>query len=82
MPDFKKEQRLLKLLRTRANWHRHVVVTTQYVGADLVSRFKQEATGAAIVRRLRDPLCDSIHARRADQGTVTTGTDGRKEFRI
>ncbi|WP_043586701.1 hypothetical protein [Geminisphaera colitermitum] len=82
VPDFKKEQRLLKLLRTRANWHRHVVVTTQYVGADLVSRFKQEATGAAIVRRLRDPLCDSIHARRADQGTVTTGTDGRKEFRI
>ncbi|EIP96853.1 DNA replication protein [Opitutaceae bacterium TAV1] len=81
-PDFRKEQRLLKLLRARANWHRHVVVTTQYVGAALVSRFKQEATGAAVVRRLRDPFCDSVQARHADQGTVTTGADGRKEVRI
>lgn len=61
--DFRKEQRLLRLFRVRAQWHRPFVVTTQFTGSDLVARFKQEATGEAVVRRLRD-FCDDIHAHR------------------
>jgi len=74
--DFRKEQRLLKLLRSRAQWHRPIVVTTQYNGSDLAARFKQAAAGEAVVRRLRD-FCDSIHARKPGDGGITRDAQGR-----
>lgn len=74
--DYKKEQKLLKLLRSRAQWHRPYVITSQYTGADLVARYKQEATGEAVVRRLRE-FCDSIHARKPGDGGIQRDASGR-----
>jgi DNA replication protein DnaC len=56
-----KEVRLLKLLRTRCNWHRPVIITTQFVGESLEKRFVETATAQAIIRRLRQ-FCDDVHA--------------------
>lgn len=60
--DYKKEQRLLKLLRARAQWHRPYIITTQYAGKQLVEKFKQEATGAAAIRRIRG-FCEDVEAK-------------------
>lgn len=56
-----KEVRLLKILRTRANWHRPVIITTQFDGNALQKRFTETATAQAVIRRLRS-FCDDIHA--------------------
>ena len=56
-----KEVRLLKLLRTRCNWHRPVIVTTQFIGDSLEKRFTETATAQAVIRRLRQ-FCDDVHA--------------------
>lgn len=77
--DFKKEQRLLKLLRSRSQWHRPYVVTTQYAGELLKDRFKQEATGFAVVRRLRE-FCDSVHARAPGEGSIKRDANGKAVF--
>lgn len=57
----KNEVRLLKLLRTRTNWHRPFIITTQFVGPSLEKKFTETATAQAVIRRLRN-YCDSIHA--------------------
>ncbi len=57
-----KEVRLLKLLRSRANWHRPVIITTQFVGASLEKRFNETATAQAVIRRLR-AFCDDVSAK-------------------
>lgn len=57
-----KEVRLLKLLRTRCNWHRPFIVTTQFTGDALAKRFSENATAQAVIRRLRT-FCESVNAR-------------------
>lgn len=57
-----REVRLLKLIRTRCQWHRPIVVTSQFSGEALCARFSEDATAQAIVRRLRE-FCDSVHAK-------------------
>lgn len=74
--DYRSEVRLLKLLRSRAQWHRPVVITSQFDGKDLAARFKQEATGQAVVRRLRE-FCDPIYARKAGEGGISRDSEGR-----
>jgi hypothetical protein len=56
-----KEVKLLKILRTRANWHRPVIITTQFVGDSLQKRFTETATAQAVIRRLRS-FCDAVQA--------------------
>lgn len=77
--DYKKEQRLLKLLRSRSQWHRPYVVTTQYVGSDLVARFSQEPAGEAVVRRLRE-FCEPVRARAPGEGAIKRDANGRAMF--
>ena len=57
-----REVRLLKLLRTRANWHRPTIVTTQFDSAGLMKRFSETATAQAVIRRLRES-CESVYAK-------------------
>jgi hypothetical protein len=57
-----KEVKLLKVLRTRANWHRPVIITTQFVGETLQKRFTETATAQAVIRRMR-AFCDAVSAK-------------------
>jgi len=57
-----KEVRLLKLIRSRCNWHKPIIITTQFVGDSLMKRFTETATARAIIRRLRD-FCESVNAK-------------------
>jgi hypothetical protein len=54
-----KESRLLKLLRNRIDWHKPVIVTTQYNGESLGGRFSDSNTAQAVIRRLR-AFCESV----------------------
>jgi len=55
-----KEVTLLKVIRQRVDWHQPLIVTTQFKGEELSSRFSERATAQAIVRRLRE-FCDPIN---------------------
>ena len=57
-----KEVKLLKILRTRANWHRPVIITTQFNGEALQKRFTETATAQAVIRRMRT-FCDVVSAK-------------------
>lgn len=57
-----KEVRLLKLIRTRCNWHRPIIITTQFSSSDLTNKFSQTATAKAVFRRLGE-FCDTIEAK-------------------
>lgn len=56
------EVRLLKLLRARCNWHRPVVVTSQFASKMLAQKFSDSGTAKAILRRL-EQFCDLITAK-------------------
>lgn len=56
------ETRLLRLIKTRCENHRPVVITTQHTGDSLSKRFREGATAAAIVRRLRE-FCDDVQVK-------------------
>jgi IstB-like ATP binding protein len=55
-----REVELLNVIRKRVDWHRPIIVTTQYKGKDLANRFSEGATAQAVVRRLRE-FCDAIN---------------------
>ncbi len=57
-----KEVRFLKLIRTRSNWHRPTIITTQFNAHELTNKFSQTATAKAVFRRLAE-FSDSIDAR-------------------
>lgn len=56
------EVRLLKLLRTRCNWHRPIIITTQFNREKLTEKFTDSGTAKAVLRRLVE-FCDAIHAK-------------------
>ena len=56
------ETRLLKLIRSRCDWHRPMVVSTQHQGDSLAKRFREGASAQAVVRRLRE-FCEGIYVR-------------------
>lgn len=56
------EVRLLKLIRTRCDWHRPTIITTQFSGAKLAQKFSDSSTVEAVPRRLSQ-FCDQIEAR-------------------
>jgi hypothetical protein len=58
--------RLLALIRSRVEWKRPFIVTTQYDGASLVGRFGDTATGHAVVERLRE-FCDVVTVTKPEQ---------------
>lgn len=55
------ESALVELLDARSMAKRPVLVTTNYVGERLVTRFRDPQTGEAVVRRLRE-FCEPISA--------------------
>jgi hypothetical protein len=56
------ETRLLRLIKTRTEQHRPMVITTQHQGDTLSKRFRESATAQAVVRRLRE-FCDSVYVK-------------------
>lgn len=56
------ETRLLRLLKTRTERHRPIVMTTQHQGETLAKRFRESATAQAVVRRVRE-FCDSVYVK-------------------
>ena len=56
------ETRLLRLIKTRTEQHRPIVITTQHQGDSLSKRFRESATAQAVVRRLRE-FCDSVYVK-------------------
>ena len=56
------ETRLLKLIRSRCDHHRPIVLTTQHQGESLSKRFREGASAQAVVRRLRE-FCDGVYVR-------------------
>lgn len=71
-----KEVKLLKLLRTRCNWHRPFIITTQYNGDLLAEKFSDSGTAQAVIRRMRQ-FCDPVHARAPGEGGITRDAQGR-----
>jgi hypothetical protein len=53
------ETRLLRLIKTRCENHRPLVITTQHTGDSLAKRFREGATAQAIIRRLRE-FCEDV----------------------
>ena len=53
------ESALVEILDARGAAHRPCIITTNYVGAELVKRYRDESTGEAVVRRLRE-FCKPI----------------------
>jgi hypothetical protein len=58
------ETRLLRLIKTRCENHRPMIITTQHTGETLAKRFREGATAQAIIRRLRE-FSDDIAVRPA-----------------
>ena len=56
------ETRLLKLIRSRCDHHRPIVLTTQHQGDSLSKRFREGASAQGVVRRLRE-FCDAVYVR-------------------
>lgn len=56
------EVRLLKLIRSRCDWHKPIVATTQHQGDSLSKRFREGASAQAVVRRLRE-FCDGLYVK-------------------
>lgn len=50
----KHESALLRLIRSRCDWHRPTIITTQLTGAAFKKRFFEAAPAAAILRRLME----------------------------
>lgn len=55
-----REIELLRVIRSRFEWHKPIVVTTQFKGDEMANRFSEGATAKAIVRRLRE-FCDVVN---------------------
>jgi hypothetical protein len=56
-----KEAIALKILRSRMDWHRPTIITTQFTGASLEQRFSDGHTAKAVIRRLRE-FCEDVPA--------------------
>ncbi len=56
-----KEAVVLKILRSRTDWHRPTIITTQFTGASLEQRFSDGHTAKAVIRRLRE-FCEDVPA--------------------
>jgi hypothetical protein len=56
-----KEALVLKILRSRFQWRRPTIITTQFNGTKLAERFSDGNTAQAVIRRLRE-FCDGVAA--------------------
>lgn len=54
-----REALVLKILRSRMDWHRPTIITTQFNGERLMERFSDGHTAQAVIRRLRE-FCDDV----------------------
>ena len=56
-----KEAIVLKILRSRIDWHRPTIITTQFIGSSIEERFSDGHTAKAVIRRLRE-YCEDVTA--------------------